>query len=108
MTIETSFTGDGLPGDFHLVHLGARALGGAGLVMTEMVCVSEEGRITPGCTGLWNDAQVEGWKPVTEAVHRAGGRIGSQPAGGVQGTSRPSCAGHAGDSRPGRPGSSAP
>ncbi len=48
---------DGLPDTFHLVHLGSKALGGAGLVMTEMVCVSPEGRITPGCTGLWTDAQ---------------------------------------------------
>ncbi|GAA4661629.1 bifunctional salicylyl-CoA 5-hydroxylase/oxidoreductase [Streptomyces chumphonensis] len=59
---------DGVPGDFHLVHLGARALGGAGLVMTEMVCVSPEGRITPGCTGLWNDAQEKGWRRVTDFV----------------------------------------
>ncbi|PWI14929.1 bifunctional salicylyl-CoA 5-hydroxylase/oxidoreductase [Streptomyces sp. Act143] len=60
---------DGLPGDFHLVHLGARALGGAGLVMTEMVCVSEEGRITPGCTGLYNGKQAEAWKRITDFVH---------------------------------------
>jgi anthraniloyl-CoA monooxygenase len=60
---------DGLPGDFHLVHLGSRALGGAGLVMTEMVCVSPEGRITPGCTGLWNEAQEAGWRRVTDFVH---------------------------------------
>ena len=60
---------DGLPGDLHLVHLGARALGGAGLVMTEMVCVSEEGRITPGCTGLYNGKQAEGWKRITDFVH---------------------------------------
>ncbi|OLZ61135.1 oxidoreductase [Streptomyces sp. IMTB 2501] len=60
---------DGLPGDFHLVHLGARALGGAGLVMTEMVCVSEEGRITPGCTGLYTGRQAEAWRRVTDFVH---------------------------------------
>ncbi|MFF4500629.1 bifunctional salicylyl-CoA 5-hydroxylase/oxidoreductase [Streptomyces sp. NPDC001401] len=60
---------DGIPGDFHLVHLGARALGGAGLVMTEMVCVSEEGRITPGCTGLYTGRQAESWKRITEFVH---------------------------------------
>ncbi|MEU7019510.1 bifunctional salicylyl-CoA 5-hydroxylase/oxidoreductase [Streptomyces sp. NPDC046203] len=60
---------DGLPGDFHLVHLGARALGGAGLVMTEMVCVSEQGRITPGCTGLWNDEQAAAWARVARFVH---------------------------------------
>ncbi|MEU2432374.1 bifunctional salicylyl-CoA 5-hydroxylase/oxidoreductase [Streptomyces sp. NPDC007861] len=61
---------DGTPGDFHLVHLGARALGGAGLVMTEMVCVSAEGRITPGCTGLWTDEQADAWSRVTDFVHR--------------------------------------
>ncbi|MET8924876.1 bifunctional salicylyl-CoA 5-hydroxylase/oxidoreductase [[Kitasatospora] papulosa] len=60
---------DGVPGDFHLVHLGARALGGAGLVMTEMVCVSPEGRITPGCTGLWTDEQADAWTRITRFVH---------------------------------------
>lgn len=60
---------DGLPGDFHLVHLGARALGGAGLVMTEMVCVSPEGRITPGCTGLWDGQQARAWRRITDFVH---------------------------------------
>ncbi len=44
---------DGMPNDFHLVHLGARALGGAGLVFTEMTCVSREGRISPGCCGMY-------------------------------------------------------
>ncbi|MFE6976245.1 bifunctional salicylyl-CoA 5-hydroxylase/oxidoreductase [Streptomyces sp. NPDC057682] len=61
---------DGVPGDFHLVHLGARALGGAGLVMTEMVCVSPEGRITPGCTGLYTDEQAAAWSRITDFVHR--------------------------------------
>ncbi|WP_435883652.1 bifunctional salicylyl-CoA 5-hydroxylase/oxidoreductase [Streptomyces griseomycini] len=60
---------DGVPGDFHLVHLGARALGGAGLVMTEMVCVSPEGRITPGCAGLWTGRQTEAWRRITDFVH---------------------------------------
>ncbi|MEU6283490.1 bifunctional salicylyl-CoA 5-hydroxylase/oxidoreductase [Streptomyces sp. NPDC047028] len=60
---------DGMPGDFHLVHLGARALGGAALVMTEMVCVSEEGRITPGCTGLYTGRQGEAWRRITDFVH---------------------------------------
>ncbi|GAA2534711.1 bifunctional salicylyl-CoA 5-hydroxylase/oxidoreductase [Streptomyces fimbriatus] len=60
---------DGVPGDFHLVHLGARALGGAGLVMTEMVCVSPEGRITPGCAGLWTGRQAEAWRRITDFVH---------------------------------------
>ncbi|MYV47163.1 bifunctional salicylyl-CoA 5-hydroxylase/oxidoreductase [Streptomyces sp. SID2888] len=60
---------DGVPGDFHLVHLGARALGGAGLVMTEMVCVSAEGRITPGCAGLWTGDQTQAWRRITDFVH---------------------------------------
>ncbi|MFF6805947.1 bifunctional salicylyl-CoA 5-hydroxylase/oxidoreductase [Streptomyces sp. NPDC012616] len=71
---------DGLPGDLHLVHLGARALGGAGLVMTEMVCVSPKGRITPGCTGLYTDRQADGWRRVTDFVHEhaPGAAIGVQ------------------------------
>jgi len=61
---------DGIPNPWHLVHLGSRAVGGAGLVMTEMTCVSPEGRITPGCTGLWSDAQQESWAPIVDFVHR--------------------------------------
>ncbi|WP_371640044.1 bifunctional salicylyl-CoA 5-hydroxylase/oxidoreductase [Streptomyces virginiae] len=60
---------EGVPGDFHLVHLGARALGGPGLVMTEMVCVSAEGRITPGCTGLYTQEQTVAWKRIADFVH---------------------------------------
>ena len=60
---------DGLPGELHLVHLGSKALGGAGLVMTEMTCVSPEGRITPGCPGLWTDEQRDAWARVTGFVH---------------------------------------
>ncbi|WP_411107055.1 bifunctional salicylyl-CoA 5-hydroxylase/oxidoreductase [Streptomyces sp. cmx-4-9] len=62
---------DGVPGDFHLVHLGGRALGGPGLVMTEMVCVSAEGRITPGCTGLYTEEQAAAWRRITGFVHTA-------------------------------------
>ena len=70
---------DGVPGDFHLVHLGSKALGGAGLVMSEMVCVSPEGRITPGCPGLWTEEQGEAWRRVTDFVHRhSSARIGLQ------------------------------
>ncbi|MGY4098796.1 bifunctional salicylyl-CoA 5-hydroxylase/oxidoreductase [Nocardia sp. R16R-3T] len=61
---------NGLPNDFHLVHLGGKALGGAGLVMTEMVCVSEIGRITPGCAGIWTDEQSKAWSRLTEFAHR--------------------------------------
>ena len=60
---------DGLAADYHLVHLGARAMGGAGLVMAEMTCVSPEARITPGCPGLWNAAQRDGWKRIVDFVH---------------------------------------
>ncbi|WP_029617807.1 bifunctional salicylyl-CoA 5-hydroxylase/oxidoreductase [Pseudorhizobium marinum] len=60
---------DGLIGDFHLVHLGARALGGAGLIFGEMTCVSPDARITPGCLGLWNDEQAAGWKRFVDFTH---------------------------------------
>ena len=70
---------EGLPGDFHLVHLGSKALGGAGLVMTEMTCVSPEGRITPGCPGLWSDEQRDRWAVITGFVHqRSTAKIGLQ------------------------------
>jgi anthraniloyl-CoA monooxygenase len=60
---------DGVPGDYHLVHLGARAMGGAGLVFAEMTCVSPDARITPGCPGLWNDAQMLAWQHIANWVH---------------------------------------
>ncbi|MEO7369167.1 MAG: FAD-dependent monooxygenase, partial [Gemmatimonadaceae bacterium] len=60
---------DGTPNDFHLVHLGARALGGAALVMTEMVCVSPEARITLGCTGMYNDEHLVAWKRIVTFAH---------------------------------------
>ena len=61
---------DGTPNDFHLVHLGARALGGAGLVMTEMTCVSPEGRISPGCTGMYRPEHGAAWQRIVEFVHQ--------------------------------------
>ena len=61
---------DGLPNDWHLVHLGSRAIGGAGLVMTEMTDVSREGRISPGCAGMYLPAHVEGWRRIVDFVHR--------------------------------------
>ena len=64
---------DGLVQDFHLVHLGARALGGAALVFVEMTSPSPEGRITPGCTGLYNDAQMQGLKRIVDFAHASGG-----------------------------------
>jgi anthraniloyl-CoA monooxygenase len=60
---------DGMPSDFHLMHLGSKALGGAALVMTEMVCVSPTGRITPGCTGMYVPEHEAGWARIVEAVH---------------------------------------
>src|SRR5262249_8423576 len=70
---------DGMPTDFHLVHLGGKALGGAGLVMTEMVGVSETGRITPGCTGIWDDEQAAAWQRVAAFVHaQSDAKIGIQ------------------------------
>ncbi|MGH2874468.1 MAG: FAD-dependent monooxygenase, partial [Solirubrobacteraceae bacterium] len=64
---------DGTPSDFHLVHLGARALGGAALVYTEMICVSEIGRITPGCAGMYRPEHVEAWRRIVDFGHRYGG-----------------------------------
>jgi len=60
---------DGLPGDWHLVHLGARAAGGAGLLFTEMTCPSPQARISPGCTGLWNETQRDAWRRIVGFVH---------------------------------------
>ena len=60
---------DGVPNDFHFVHYGERAIGGAGLLFTEMTCVSPEGRISPGCTGMWNDEHVAAWKRIVDFVH---------------------------------------
>jgi anthraniloyl-CoA monooxygenase len=60
---------DGTPTDWHLVHLAERAKGGAGLVVTEMTCVSPEGRITPGCTGLYAPGHQAAWKRIVDFVH---------------------------------------
>lgn len=70
---------EGVAQDFHLVHLGSKAMGGAGLVMTEMVCVSPEGRITPGCTGIWTDEQRDAYARIVDYVHRhSDAKIGLQ------------------------------
>jgi anthraniloyl-CoA monooxygenase len=71
---------DGVPQDFHLVHLGARALGGAALVLVEMTAPCAEGRITPACTGLWNEQQMLAFKRIVDFVHTsgAGAKIGLQ------------------------------
>lgn len=64
---------DGTPNDFHLVHLGTRALGGAGLVFTEMTCVTREGRISPGCTGMYLPEHRDAWKRIVDFVHANSG-----------------------------------
>ena len=63
----------GIPGDFHLVHLGQFAMGGAGLVFAEMTAVSEPGRITPGCPGIYSDDQVAAWRRISDFVHAQSG-----------------------------------
>ncbi|MEA3141076.1 MAG: anthraniloyl-CoA monooxygenase [Gammaproteobacteria bacterium] len=60
---------DGIPNDWHLVHYGARATGGAGLLYTEMTCTSADARISLGCTGLWNEAQGAAWQRIVQFVH---------------------------------------
>ena len=70
---------DGVPDDFHLVHIGARAMGGAGLVFGEMTCTSPDGRITPGCLGLWNETQAKAWARLVDFVHtRSNAKFGIQ------------------------------
>ena len=70
---------DGMPQDFHLVHLGARALGGAALVFVEMTSPTPDGRITPACTGLWNDEQALAFARIVDFVHaNSSAKIGMQ------------------------------
>ena len=72
---------DGVPTEWHLVHLGSRAVGGAGLVFTEMTNVSADGLITPGCAGMWNDEQEQAWQRVVDFVHaHSVAKIGMQLA----------------------------
>ena len=70
---------DGVPNDWHLVHIGSRALGGAGLIICEMTNVSPEARISPGCTGLWSQAHAEAWRRVVDFCHaNSDAKIGVQ------------------------------
>lgn len=71
---------DGMPDDWHLVHLGSRAVGGAGLVFTEATAVSPEGRISPADTGLWNDAQRDAWARIAAFIAAQGAVPGIQLA----------------------------
>ena len=70
----------GLPGHWHLVHLGSRAVGGAGLVFTEATAVSPEGRISPGDTGIWDDSHQRAWEPIAAFVTAQGAAPGIQLA----------------------------
>ncbi|WP_299149753.1 NADH:flavin oxidoreductase/NADH oxidase [uncultured Tateyamaria sp.] len=69
---------DGIAADWHMVHLGARAAGGVGLIMAECTAVSSKGRISQGCAGLWNDAQVEALKPIVAFQRQFGAVTGTQ------------------------------
>ncbi len=71
---------DGVPNSWHMVHLGSRAVGGAGLVVVEATGVSPEGRISPGCLGLWNDQQMEAFKPIVSFIKEQGSVPGIQLA----------------------------
>jgi 2,4-dienoyl-CoA reductase-like NADH-dependent reductase (Old Yellow Enzyme family) len=71
---------DGVPGDWHLAHLGARAVGGFGLLLAEATAVVPEGRISPRDTGLWDDVQVSAWRRITDFVHGQGAAVGVQLA----------------------------
>ncbi len=72
---------DGVPNDWHLAHLGARATGGFGLLIAEATAVVPEGRITPHDTGIWDDAtQVPAWRRITDFVHSQGAKAGIQLA----------------------------
>ncbi|MDP6774040.1 MAG: bifunctional salicylyl-CoA 5-hydroxylase/oxidoreductase [Rhodospirillales bacterium] len=82
---------DGTPGDFHLVHYGSRAQGGAGLVFTEMTNVSRDGRITPGCAGMYSEAHVAAWARIVDFVHAGSdAKIGLQLGhAGPKGSTQP-------------------
>ncbi|TDV11383.1 bifunctional salicylyl-CoA 5-hydroxylase/oxidoreductase [Paraburkholderia caballeronis] len=81
---------DGVPGDYHLMHLGARAMGGAALVMTEMTCVSPHARITPACPGLYTREQQDAWRRIVDFVHaQSDAKIGLQIGhSGAKGSTR--------------------
>lgn len=71
---------DGIVGTWHLVHLGSRAIGGAGLVMAEATAVNPEGRISPWCPGIWDDSQIPGWKAITDFIRSVGSKSAIQLA----------------------------
>jgi 2,4-dienoyl-CoA reductase-like NADH-dependent reductase (Old Yellow Enzyme family) len=80
MCMYSSEDKDGMPGQWQEIHLGARAVGGAGLIIVEASGVSPEGRITPWCTGIWNDEQVLAWKKIVGICHTYGAKVAMQLA----------------------------
>ena len=79
---EYSCDDDGLPTDWHMVHLGSKAVGGTGLVMAEATAVTPAGRLTPSCSGIWSDAHVDAWRPITKFIAEQGSVSGIQIAHG--------------------------
>ena len=79
---EYSCDNDGLATNWHMVHLGSKAVGGTGLVMAEATAISPTGRLTPGCAGIWSDAHINAWQPITEFVSSQGSVPGIQIAHG--------------------------
>lgn len=71
---------DGMPGSWQQLHLGSRAIGGAGLIFVEASAVAPEGRITPWCTGIWNDEQAAAWKTIVDVCHSHGAKVAMQLA----------------------------
>jgi 2,4-dienoyl-CoA reductase-like NADH-dependent reductase (Old Yellow Enzyme family) len=71
---------DGVPTPWHLAHLGSFAMGGAGLIIAEATAVVADGRISPHDTGIWNDEQVDGWRPIVDFLHARGAAAGIQLA----------------------------
>ncbi|MGK5006285.1 bifunctional salicylyl-CoA 5-hydroxylase/oxidoreductase [Janthinobacterium sp. LB2P70] len=82
---------DGVAGDYHLMHLGARAMGGAGLVFAEMTCVSADARITPACPGMYSEAHTQAWRRIVDFVHaNSDAKIALQLGhAGAKGSTRP-------------------
>ena len=82
---------DGVAGDYHLMHLGARAMGGAGLVFAEMTCVSADARITPACPGMYSEAHTQAWRRIVDFVHASSdAKIALQLGhAGAKGSTRP-------------------
>ena len=80
MCMYSSENQDGMPGQWQQIHLGSRAVGGAGLIIVEASGVRPEGRITPWCAGIWNDEQASAWKEIVDICHSYGSKVAMQLA----------------------------